>query len=212
MSLPSTLALMTGYFFSAATAALTKKLMKPSLTPCSFSNFSWNFLRISITGAMLTSLKVVRMALVLWLAPGARRRGRAGATSAHAARGGRPGSAPCGCGHGGQRLGHGRVDRGCRRASGGAAFGAACGLRRHGGQHVALGHAAVLAGAGHAAGGQLVVGHQLGGGGHGHVALLPAGALRQPRVQGRWRSRGFRPRRALPSGSRPRCLRCRCGR
>jgi hypothetical protein len=64
MSLPSTLALMTGYFFSAATAALTKKLMKPSLTPCSFSNFSWNFLRISITGAMFTSLNVVRMAFV----------------------------------------------------------------------------------------------------------------------------------------------------
>ena len=38
--------------------------MKPSLTPCSFSNFSWNFLRMSISGAMLTSLKVVRMALV----------------------------------------------------------------------------------------------------------------------------------------------------
>ena len=53
-----------GYFLRAATAALTKKLMKPSLTPCSFSNFSWNFLRISITGAMFTSLKVVRMALV----------------------------------------------------------------------------------------------------------------------------------------------------
>jgi hypothetical protein len=66
MSLPSTDAFTTGYFFSAATAAFTKKLMKPSLTPCSFSNFSWNFLRISITGAMFTSLKVVRMALVDW--------------------------------------------------------------------------------------------------------------------------------------------------
>src|SRR5204863_284083 len=64
MSLPSTDALITGYFFSAATAAFTKKLMKPILTPCSFSNFSWKRLRISITGAMLTSLKVVRIALV----------------------------------------------------------------------------------------------------------------------------------------------------
>ncbi|CFO11887.1 Uncharacterised protein [Bordetella pertussis] len=40
MSLPSTEALSTGYFFSAATAALTKNDMKPSLTPCSFSNLS----------------------------------------------------------------------------------------------------------------------------------------------------------------------------
>ena len=55
---------MTGYFFSAATAAFTKKLMKPILTPCSFSNFSWKRLRISITGAMFTSLNVVRIALV----------------------------------------------------------------------------------------------------------------------------------------------------
>src|SRR5436305_1288753 len=38
--------------------------MKPSLTPCSFSNFSWKRLRIATTGPMLTSLKVVRMALV----------------------------------------------------------------------------------------------------------------------------------------------------
>ncbi len=55
---------MTGYFFSAATAALTKKLMKPILTPCSFSNFSWKRFLISITGAMFTSLNVVRIALL----------------------------------------------------------------------------------------------------------------------------------------------------
>ena len=54
--------MITGYFFSACTAALTKKLMKPSLTPCSFSKLSWKRLRISMTGAMLTSLKVVRIA------------------------------------------------------------------------------------------------------------------------------------------------------
>ena len=40
--------------------------MKPILTPCSFSNFSWKRLRISITGAMFTSLNVVRIALVAW--------------------------------------------------------------------------------------------------------------------------------------------------
>src|SRR5260221_104695 len=61
MSLPSIEALTTGYFFSACTAALAKKDMKPSLTPCSFSKRSWYFLRNSITGAMFTSLKVVRM-------------------------------------------------------------------------------------------------------------------------------------------------------
>src|SRR5256885_963037 len=64
MSLPSTEALSTGYFFRACTAALTKKDMKPSLVPCSLVKASWNFLRRSITGAMFTSLNVVRMALV----------------------------------------------------------------------------------------------------------------------------------------------------
>ena len=38
--------------------------MKPSLTPCSFSNLSLYLLRRSISGAMLTSLNVVRMAAV----------------------------------------------------------------------------------------------------------------------------------------------------
>jgi len=51
-----------GNFFKAAQAALTKKLMKPRRTPCSFSNFSPYFLRSSMTAAMLTSLKVVSMA------------------------------------------------------------------------------------------------------------------------------------------------------
>ena len=41
---------MIGYFFNAATAALTKKDMKPSLTPCSFSNLSLYLLRNSMTG------------------------------------------------------------------------------------------------------------------------------------------------------------------
>ncbi len=64
MSLPSTEAFRTGNFFRACTAALTKKLMKPSLQPCSLVKLSWNLERIAITGAMLTSLKVVRIALV----------------------------------------------------------------------------------------------------------------------------------------------------
>src|SRR5450830_1569520 len=64
MSLPSTDALTIGYFFNAATAALTKNDIKPSLTPCSFSNLSLYLLRNSITGAMLTSLNVVKIALV----------------------------------------------------------------------------------------------------------------------------------------------------
>ncbi len=38
--------------------------MKPSLTPCSLVKSSWNFLRSAITGAMFTSLNVVRIALV----------------------------------------------------------------------------------------------------------------------------------------------------
>lgn len=43
---------------------MTKKLIEPILTPCSFSNFSWKRLRMSITGCMFTSLNVVRIALV----------------------------------------------------------------------------------------------------------------------------------------------------
>ncbi len=65
MSLPSIDAFTSGNFFSACTAAFTKNDMKPSFTPCSFSNLSLYLLRRSITGAMLTSLNVVRMALVL---------------------------------------------------------------------------------------------------------------------------------------------------
>ncbi|MCY1232469.1 hypothetical protein D9M72_449610 [compost metagenome] len=64
MSLPSIEALISGNFFSACTAAFTKNDMKPSFTPCSFSKRSLYLLRRSITGFMLTSLKVVRMALV----------------------------------------------------------------------------------------------------------------------------------------------------
>src|SRR6266446_5072427 len=64
MSLPSIEALTIGYFLSACTAALTKKDMKPRRTPCSFSKRSWYFFLSSITGCILTSLNVVRMAAV----------------------------------------------------------------------------------------------------------------------------------------------------
>src|SRR2546421_240099 len=64
MSVPSIEALTAGKRFSACTAALTKNDMNPRRVPCSFSKRSWYFLRISITGAMFTSLKVVRIAAV----------------------------------------------------------------------------------------------------------------------------------------------------
>src|SRR5450759_898699 len=62
MSVPSTEALTIGNFCNASTAALTKNDEKPSLTPCFFSNASLYRLRRSITGCILTSLKVVRIA------------------------------------------------------------------------------------------------------------------------------------------------------
>src|SRR5260363_72043 len=64
MSLPSREALTIGYFFSAYTAAFTKKDINPRRTPCAFSNFSLYFARRSMTGCILTSLKVVRIAFV----------------------------------------------------------------------------------------------------------------------------------------------------
>jgi hypothetical protein len=68
----------------------------------------------------------------------------------------------------------GRHPRGnAARRSGG------CGLRcagDQGAQHVALGYAAVAAGAGDAGRRQVVVGQQLGSRGHGNVALVGAGS------------------------------------
>ena len=49
---------------SACTQARTKKPMKPSFTPCFFSNNSLYWLRSAITLVMSTSLKVVSMAAV----------------------------------------------------------------------------------------------------------------------------------------------------
>ncbi|MNT19853.1 hypothetical protein D3C72_1551330 [compost metagenome] len=60
---------------------------------------------------------------------------------------------------------------GSRCGDGGGRLGAGS----HGAEHVALGHAAVLARAGHVAGLQVVVRQQLGSGGHGHVGLRTTG-------------------------------------
>jgi hypothetical protein len=180
MSLPSTLALMTGYFFSAATAALTKKLMKPSLTPCSFSNFSWNFLRISITGAMFTSLKVVRMALVDWdctrrSAMRARRRDIGTRCSGRSPRLGAVGAATRAASLGGRWAGGRRTGPGRRPWA-----------RRQRTQHVALGHAAVLAGARHRAGASLLSAISLAAAGMATSPLLAAAAAAQrPQPPGR---------------------------
>ena len=58
---------MRGYFRSAETAAFTKKLMKPSRTPCDFSNGSPCSLRSRMTSVMSASLKVVSIAVVCLL-------------------------------------------------------------------------------------------------------------------------------------------------
>jgi hypothetical protein len=50
MSVPSISALTAGISFSAWQTALVKKPMKPSFTPCFFSNRSLYFLRMSMTG------------------------------------------------------------------------------------------------------------------------------------------------------------------
>ncbi len=116
------------------TAALTKKDMKPSCTPCVFSNFSPYCLRSVMTGAMFTSLNVVRMALVV--CDCSRRsaiRGHADGSSARAARDGRPGDRGAGSG----RLG----------SVPGPPVGRPAGQRagNSGGSGVFLGHAATAA-------------------------------------------------------------------
>src|SRR5580765_7867899 len=63
MSLPSTEALTIGWRLSASAAALTKKLMKPSLMPLAFSNCSPSSLRIAATLARLISLNEVSIAI-----------------------------------------------------------------------------------------------------------------------------------------------------
>ena len=65
MSVPSISALTAGISFSACTQAFTKKPMKPSFTPCFFSNTSLYWLRSAMTLVMSTSLKVVSMAALV---------------------------------------------------------------------------------------------------------------------------------------------------
>src|SRR5690554_2955455 len=66
MSLLSIEALTAGKRRSASAAAFTKKLIKPKRVPLwVFSNLSLYLARSSIIGAMLTSLKVVNIAVVL---------------------------------------------------------------------------------------------------------------------------------------------------
>ena len=62
MSSPSISALTAGISFSACTQAFTKKLMKPSFTPCFFSKTSLYWLRSAMVAVMSTSLKVVSIA------------------------------------------------------------------------------------------------------------------------------------------------------
>src|SRR5688572_22707006 len=64
MESPSICALTIGYDFSAMHAARTKKGMKVSLTPCSFSMRSFKRSRSRITAVMSTSLNVVRCAVL----------------------------------------------------------------------------------------------------------------------------------------------------
>ena len=64
ISVPSISALTVGISLSACTQARTKKPMKPSFTPCFFSNRSRYWVRNAMTWPMSTSLKVVSMAAV----------------------------------------------------------------------------------------------------------------------------------------------------
>jgi hypothetical protein len=56
MSVPSISALTSGTSFSAWTQALVKKDMKPSRTPCFFSNSSLYWFLSAMTSVMSTSL------------------------------------------------------------------------------------------------------------------------------------------------------------
>ncbi len=135
MSVPSISALTAGISLSACTQARTKKPMKPSLTPCFFSNRSRYCVRSAMTWPMSTSLKVVSMAAVFCAS--FRRRAMVWRSRVMRTRSSRAASS-AGDGRADLDRGGGRGDR--RRLRGGAL---------DGGQHVALGDAAVLAGAGH---------------------------------------------------------------
>src|SRR6185369_14212051 len=144
--------------------------MKPILTPCSFSNFSWKRLRISITGDMFTSLNVVRIAL---LACDCSRRSAMRARSrliGTRCSGRSPRLAATGAATAGRGFAAAGADGAGGRAAGGAGGRAAGGAT---GEDVALGDATALAGAGHRADREIVLGHQLGRRGHRDLALDP---------------------------------------
>jgi hypothetical protein len=91
--------------------------------------------------------------------------------------------------------------RGAGQAAGGAGgaggFGGAGG---HGRQHVALGHPAILAGTSDRAGGQLVIGHQLGSRRHGNTGHRSAGCRRRcGRSSGRCSGGGSGSSRTRPA-------------
>jgi hypothetical protein len=129
-----------------------------------------------MTGAMLTLIEGGQDRVGGFvIAADVRQPGRAGASWAHALRGGHPGSACIGAATCGSTLVGAPV----------GALATAQGpprerlwARWQRSQHVTLGHAAILAGTGHGARrAGAVVGHQLGSGRHGHASL--AGAVRR---------------------------------
>src|ERR1700712_3314786 len=116
--------------FSACTQALVKKPMKPSLAPCFFSNTSLYWARIAMMWLMSTSLKVVSIAAVFCTS--LRRRAMVWRSRVIFTRSSRAASSAGG---------GGLIDRRRRRS----------GLLDSG-EHIALGDAAILAGAGNGAG------------------------------------------------------------
>ena len=142
---------MTGYFFSACTAALTKKLMKPILTPCSFSNLLLEALahlhhRRHVDFVERGQDRVGRLRLQQPLGDA-----RAQPAHRHALLGAVAELTPIGAATAGS--GRAAAAAAARRRRAAAARRAApaqacgCRARRAPAEHVALGHAAVLAGA-----------------------------------------------------------------
>ena len=198
MSLPSTLALSSGYFFSAATAALTKKLMKPILHA------------VLLFEALLEALAHLHHRRHVDLVEGGQDgvgglrlqqplgHARAQPRHRHALLG-----AVAQVGHG--RRGH-RRQRLRRGRRGGAAPARRRRLRRgQRAEHVALGDAAILAGAGHRSRRHLVLGQQLGRRRHGDIALR----LSAPRAA---LAAGAAGAALAGCGCTAPWLRCRCAR
>ena len=178
-SVPSISALTAGISFSAWVQAFTKKPMKPSFTPCFFSNRSLYWLRRLISGCMSTSLKVVSMAAVFWAS--FRRRAMVWRSLVILTRSSRAASL---------------TGDGARTATGAGA--AAAGGLAAIGQHVALEHLAALARAGDVVDVDAAIGGVLGGGRRGRRA----GAGRRGSGRGR-RSRGRQRRTAAGAAAAP---------